>query len=141
MAHESMVHALKEIARVLVPGGYLIDLRPFTKTRAVDVLADGGSFPAGYIDYSHEFADDLAANAAVEQVTAEGIFAREEDDSFNLFFYWDTAPGFVTHVEEVSSGVLPPETATQVEALMTQYGPNARIRADLNMIITRYRKL
>lgn len=136
-----MVHALKEIVRVLVPGGNLIDLRPFNETVPVDVITGDESYYAGIIDGSHEHPDDLAANAAIKQVTVEGLFAREASDSFDLFSYWDSAANLKTWMDERSSSILPPETLAEAGRLMTMHGPNARIRNHLNMIIARYRKL
>ncbi|MCA9910725.1 MAG: hypothetical protein KC519_18845, partial [Anaerolineae bacterium] len=89
-----MVHALNEIWRVLVPGGALTDLRPFGARWPVEIVSRAEVWPAGLVDGSLSFPDDLAANAAIEHVVATGLFTREQSGSFKLFTYWDTVAEF-----------------------------------------------
>jgi hypothetical protein len=135
-----MVHALHEMQRILVPGGYLIDLRPFIEKPPLEIVSDGKIIPAGFVDTTDGYLDDLAANDAIDQVTEAGIFIREQDESFNVYQYWDSFTEFTTYMDERSSIVLPPETRALAAELVKNCAPDARMRTCRPMIITRYRK-
>jgi hypothetical protein len=135
-----MVHALNEIRRVLTSGGYLIDLRPFIAKPPVEIISGDKIIPAGFIDDSHDFPDYLAANDAVEYMTANGLFSNEQSDTFVLYTYWDTITEFKTYMDTATTSILPSETLATVEQLLSRLGSTARIRERLNMTITRYRK-
>ena len=136
-----MVHALNEIWRVLVPGGILTDLRPFGDHWPVEIVSRAEVWPAGLVDGSLSFPDDLAANAAIEHVVATGLFTREQSGSFKLFTYWDTVAEFEAYMDARSSAILPPETLAELTRLQARHGPDARVRTCHSMIIARYRKL
>jgi len=135
-----MVHALNEIRRVLTSGGYLIDLRPFIAKPPVEIISGDKIIPAGFVDDSHDFPDYLAANDAVEYMTANGLFSNEQSDTFVLYTYWDTITEFKTYMDTDTTSILPSETLATVEQLLSRLGSTARIRERLNMTITRYRK-
>jgi hypothetical protein len=135
-----MVHALKEIRRVLTYGGYLIDLRPFVAKPPIEIVSGDKIIPAGFVDDSHDFPDYLAANDAVAYMTANGLFSHEQSDTFDLYTYWDTMAEFKTYMDTGTTSILPSETLATVEQLLSRLGSTARIRERLNMTITRYRK-
>ena len=135
-----MVHALNEIRRVLTSGGYLIDLRPFIAKPPVEIISGDKIIPAGFVDDSHDFPDYLAANDAVEYMTANGLFSNEQSDTFVLYTYWDTIIEFKTYMDTGTTSILPAETLATVGQLLSRLGSSARIRERLNMTITRYRK-
>lgn len=135
-----MVHALQQIHRVLIPDGFLIDLRPFIATSPVDIVSGDEVLAAGVIDNSAGFPDDLAANDAIEHILETGLFRREERDDFDFYTYWNALADFVDYMENRSTAFLPAETRNQLEMLLPQYGRDARIRRQQNMIIARYRK-
>lgn len=136
-----MVHALNEIWRVLVPGGTLTDLRPFGARWPVEIVSGPEVWPAGLVDGSQDFPDDLAANAAIKHVAAAGLYSRERSDSFVLLTYWDTAAEYKTYLDARSHAILPPETLAELTRLQAQHGPDTRVRTRQTMIIARYRKL
>lgn len=135
-----MVHALSEIRRVLTPGGYLIDLRPYIPMPPIEIISGDEIFPAGFFDDSHDIPDYLAANAAVEHMTANGLFSREQSGIFELYTYWDTITELKTYMDTGATSILPPETLATIEQLLSRLGPTARIRERLYMTIARYRK-
>jgi len=45
-----MVHALKQMWRVMTPSGALLDLRPFGDHYALAVVANSEATPAGEVD-------------------------------------------------------------------------------------------
>jgi len=135
-----MVHALNEIRRVLTSGGYLIDLRPFSAKPPVEIVSGDKIIPAGYVDDSHDFPDYLAANDAVEHMTTNGLFSREQSDTFELYTYWDTISEFETYMDTGTTSILPSETLATVKQVLSRLDSTARIRERLNMTIARYRK-
>ena len=135
-----MVHALHEIQRVLIPGGYLIDLRPFIEKPPLEIVSNDEIIPAGFVDTADGYLDDLAANEAMKQVEETGVFIREEAESFKLYQYWDSFTEFTTYMDEKSAMILPPETRALATELVKNRAPDARMRICRPMIIARYRK-
>jgi len=136
-----MVHALNQIWRTLVPGGLLLDLRPYSNMRPLEVGSGARYSVAGPVDDSLGLIDDIPASAAIAQAAREGWFELERSDSFELLSYWDSLGEMIDYVAENWSDWMsfPPDTlerARQLEAAIDY--PRVRIR--LNMIIGRYRK-
>ncbi len=136
-----MVHALREIWRVLMPGGLLLDLRPFSASWPVEVVAGEQVMRAGALDDSLALTEDMAANRAMEQVVDEGWYACERTGSFTCDWYWDTLDELKAHVEERWSPiVLPDSVYAQGQRFAARVeGVSARVR--VHMVIGRYRKL
>jgi hypothetical protein len=134
-----MVHALREIWRVLVPGGLLLDLRPFCASWPVEVVIGERVVRVGVVDDTLALTDDLAANRSIALAASDGWYTRERDDSFGYDWYWDSVEEMKTHVEERWSPITIPDLAyRRAERLMATDG--ARVRVRLHMIIARYRK-
>ena len=57
-----MIHALKEVWRVLVPRGWLLDVRPFSAKATLEVVAGTQVWLAGRVDESAGLPDNPAAN-------------------------------------------------------------------------------
>lgn len=138
-----MVRALKEIWRALKPGGALFDLRPFGETYPLAVVAEGEATPAGDVDASGGYAQDLAASESVAQVTNEGWFVHERQGAFECFSYWDSADEMQAYVEENWAGeaVVPEAVMAEARRLEARAGAGAKMRIRLPMIIGRYRKV
>ncbi len=91
MQHEGMVHALSEIRRVLVPNGILIDLRPMSEGRLVEVFSAREMRETGYATVlPRELDDNIAANQAMATVESKGWFMRESEEFFPIHYVWDT---------------------------------------------------
>ena len=85
MEHEGMVHALKEIHRLLKPAGTLIEIHPSLEgPPLVEVWSNGGrSFSEE--DPGFDYAGDLRqAEAAVASVVERGMFLLEDRRRFEL---------------------------------------------------------
>jgi hypothetical protein len=132
-----MVHALTEIWRVLVPAGFLIDLRPFQAKPPLEYVADEEVTPVGFIDSTAGVPDDHAANAAITHMTGAGLFSLELDDSFELRTYWDSSAEFLTYMDNRTSSTLPPAVRS---FLAPGFPDNTILRSRHHMIIARYRK-
>jgi SAM-dependent methyltransferase len=79
-----MVHALGEIHRVLAPGGVLVDARPDSRLPAYAEREKPRGFePLGVVDTAKlEKTNDLAADAAIERVLQDRLFATRRKGRF-----------------------------------------------------------
>ena len=136
-----MVHALKEIWRVLAPGGYLIDLRPHSGKSPVEVVGAGWAVLAGLVDESLDSPDEIAANESMTYVIHKGWFVHDREESFKFALYWDTPDEMKAYTEEKwTHSYVPAEVLTEVRRLMANNDKEASVRIRQNMIISRYRK-
>jgi hypothetical protein len=133
-----MVHALKEIWRVLVPGGLLLDLRPLCTSWPVEVVTGERVMRAGALDDSLALSDDLAANRAIAHVVSERWFTREREGSFTYDWYWDTLEELKEHVEELWYPIVVPDSVYAQGERLIRGGRVARVR--VQMMVASYRK-
>ena len=86
-----MVHALREIRRVLVPNGILIDLRPVLDCWPIEVVSARAVRETGRLqDFPVGLADDEAANREMASAEQKGWFVREQEETFPYFYFWDS---------------------------------------------------
>ena len=136
-----MVHALKEIHRVLKPNGTLIDLRPNLGNRPIEVVLSNATLRAGEIDTSASAPDSHASNAAIKQVVADGLFKLEYDEEFEYIADLDTVADLHEYSKTLKQNILSEATVAQVEALISDETDDFSIRIRRSMIIARYRRL
>ena len=79
-----MVHALREVHRVLVPGGTLIDARPDSRVAAYAERRTRRGFQRfGVVNTSRrELPNDRASDRAIAQAVRAGIFKRRRRGRF-----------------------------------------------------------
>jgi len=137
-----MVHALKEIWRVLVPRGWLLDVRPLSANAPLEVVAGAQVWRAGPVDESAGLPDDHAANESLQTIVREGWFIREHQACFDYAWYWDTLDELQTHIAEKWSNSmrLPDAVGAEAARLQAAGGTGARVRLQLTLTIARYRK-
>lgn len=136
-----MGHALQESWRVLVPEGYMIDLRPLASSSPVEVMIETQICLAGRIDDSRDQLDDLAAASTLAQLVNEGWFVCEQTQQFPYIVYWDNPEEMSQYIEQKrSSLVLPPVVLAEACRLLAN-SPGAKLRIPFIMEIARYRKL
>ena len=138
-----MVHALDEVRRVLAPGGVVVDLRPLLDRWPAEVAWAGGFEEAGRAtDLSEPLSDDAAANAAMEALATSGGFEREGQETFPLFYYWDTPNEMREYLDEQWDDVIHIEDAVwrEIGATWARASGDARVRLRVKMMITRLRK-
>jgi hypothetical protein len=136
-----MVHALKEIWRALVPGGILLDLRPFHVPWPLEVVASNRVTGVGTVNDSASVPDDLAAKAALEQMVREGWFAQGQVKSFDFAWYWDSTSELKAYYENRSPPVhISQAVLEQAQRLLHENGGSAQVRIRIHLTLTRYGK-
>jgi hypothetical protein len=138
-----MVHALREIWRVLIPGGYLIDVRPRPTNWPLEVVALGQVMLVGKVDNAPFVPDDSAAEKAMTQTVREGLFSVEHQATFDCASYWDTLDDMLTYYEESENPPLtiPDDILTAAHALTAPSNQQSRVRIRVGMHLSRYRKV
>jgi SAM-dependent methyltransferase len=139
-----MVHALKEIHRVLAPEGILIDLRPLTGDWPMEVASQREVKEAGRVsDMPVGLADDQAANDSIAQAAKGNWFVREQGEFFPFFYYWDSPNEMQEYIESEWVDFLTVEEAVwkNIRSLWAVADADARLRVRLKMMITRWKKL
>ena len=139
-----MVHALREICRVLIERGIVIDLRPLTGSWPVEVVSRGRRHAAGYVTGVAEgIADDTAANEAMAKAAGEGLLRRERHELFDFCYYWNSPGEMQEYIDEEWADFVKvdADTATAVRRLWAVAEADARVSVRLTMLITRWIKL
>src|SRR5574341_56289 len=137
-----MVHALKDIWRVLAPDSLLLDLRPLSGAWPVEVVSAGGVTVTGHVDESADVADDRAADAALATVAQAGLFARERDGGFDFRWYWDSLDEAQAYIaEKWTEARVSEELLAKTRRQMARAGEGARVRASAQVVISRWRRL
>jgi hypothetical protein len=136
-----MVHALKEIWRVLAPHGWLLDVRPLAANAPLEIVAGSQVWRAGRVDEAGGLGDDHAANEAVRTVVRDGWFVCERQKRFEYAWYWDTLDELQTHIAErwSNSVKMPAAVGAEATRLLATAGTGARVRLRLTLTIARYR--
>jgi hypothetical protein len=106
MSREGMVHALKQIRRVLKPDGVLADLRPdrFSdpdepqpRLPSVCWASGGRELPAGVLEKATEnLRRHRTATRELHQAIREGLFVLESTETYPFRFHFRTQEIFET---------------------------------------------
>lgn len=139
--HEGMVHALRAIHRILKPNGTLIDLRPDIGNRSIWVELSYATLKAGEVDSSDTESDRLAADEAIQQAVADGLFTFEYDATFDIIADLDTVDDLRDYKTTLNRSILSETVIAEVEQLIVDEDDDYSIRIPRPMIIASYRKL
>jgi SAM-dependent methyltransferase len=137
-----MVHALKEIHRVLAPGGILIDLRPFADSSPVEVASDSQTHLAGHLDQLPEdIANDEAANQAIAKAAEQGRLTLERMEFFQFSYEWDSPEEMQAYIEDEWSDfvTIPEDLWRNVRSLWVAAEGGGHLRVRRKMLIARWR--
>lgn len=143
MKHESMVHALDEIRRILKPNGILIDLRPLEDSWSVEVISSAGWQVSGRLsDQAVGLADDEAANQAMREVQSRGWFLQKKSGEFPFFYYWDTPSAMKEYIDEEWADFekLDDDLYQKVKSMWAVANADARARVRVKMHIAAWEK-
>ncbi len=139
-----MVHALAEIRRVLAPDGILLDLRPIAANWPIEVVSRRERMPAGRVtDLPEDLQNDEAANQFLAAAAERGWYRREKERSFPYSYYWDSPEQMLEFVKEewADFASLDEDALRRLRSLWAVADADARVRVQLNMLITRWRRL
>ena len=137
------MHALEEIWRVLMANGQLLDMRPISKERPLDVMTNQGVKKAGVVDVSGRIPNDEAADNALSSVLKRGMFLNSRKHRFDHGYYWDTIEQMESYIEERwgNFAVLPEAVIENAKRIAVQHGGEPlRFRVRARMQLVRYRK-
>jgi hypothetical protein len=143
MEHESMVHALDEIRRVLKPNGVLIDLRPVEANWSVEVVSSAGWQAAGRLsDLPVALEDDEAAFHAMREAASRDWYVKKNEKEFGFFYYWDTPSEMKQFMDEEWEDFEKMEDHVYQKAgsMWASANADARLRVRVNMLITLWEK-
>jgi hypothetical protein len=138
-----MVHALREIHRALAPDGILIDLRPLDDRWPVEVASRRETRQVGrLLDLEHALAGDNAANRAMDRVEREGLFERQEQEFFPLYYSWDSPGEMQEYIQEEweEYNSLDEPTLQAVRSAWAVADGDSRVRIRVKMLIARWGK-
>jgi hypothetical protein len=138
-----MVHALREIWRVLIPGGNLIDVRPRPTNWPLEVVAPGQILLAGRVDNAPFVPDDSAAEKSMEQTVHEGLFSIDHQATFDCASYWNALEDMLTYYEETEnpSLTIPDAVLAAARAFTAASNQQSRVRIRAGMHLARYQKI
>jgi hypothetical protein len=139
-----MVHALDEIRRVLVEEGILIDLRPLGNHWRVEVFSARETRQTGTMtDLPAGLEDDNAANQAMAEGERQGRFLREKEKLFPIHYIWDTPSEMEEWIDTEWEGFvgMGDETRRATRSAWALGGADSRVRVEVKVLITRWRKL
>ena len=140
-----MVHALREIWRVLIPGGMLLDLRPRPQSRPIEVIRGRDVRAVETLAASEGFiADERASDAALRQVVDGGWFVPEGKTEFEFSYYWDSVEEMKGFMEANwrRRGVMSSRPAWEAaRRALTAQGQGARLRCRERITLVTYQRL
>jgi hypothetical protein len=140
----SMVHALHEIHRVLVPNGILIDIRPLGERWQVEVASTNSFKETGRLtDLPEQINGDRAANEAIQEAAGRAWFVREREEFFPLFYSWDTPSEMEEFVKEdwADFVALSEEAKQATRSTWALSDADSRVRVRVKILLSRWKKL
>jgi len=139
-----MVHALDEIRSILIPDGILIDLRPLANRWRVEVFSARETCQTGAVtDLPLGLEDDAAANQAMSEGEHRRWFLRESEELFSIYYVWDRASEMEEWIDTEWEGFigLGEETRRATRSAWALGDADSRVRVEVKVLITRWRKL
>ena len=138
-----MVHALREIRRVLLPNGILLDLRPILSNWPVEIFSGRETRQTGRIQgLPLGLADDEAANRSITRAEEEGWFVREAEAFFLYYYSWDSPSEMEEWIAEEWQDFiqLDKESKQATRSAWALGDADSRVRIGVKMLITRWKK-
>lgn len=128
---------------MLTRDGTLIDLRPLAGNWPVEVVSADAANEVGRVtDLPQGLEDDAAANRTMARAADDGWFSREKEETFPLYYYWDSPKDLEDYVEENWSEfiAIDQDVYKRLRSAWALADADARVRVRANMLITRWRK-
>lgn len=137
-----MVHALAEIRRVLVPDGFMIDIRPLLDRWQVEVSSMRETVQTGRVqDFPIGLADDEAANRAVAHASENRWFSGGQQNFFSYCYSWDTPGEMEEWIDAEWEGfvALDEETKRATRSAWALGDADAQVRLQVKISIARWK--
>src|SRR5207248_8841488 len=116
------VHALGEIARVLMPGGRMVEFRPVGPGWPLEVVAGDRIRHAGLAKRKPDIRGDAACETALDEAIRRGWLRFERATTFEFAETWRS-------LDEVQGPVVLSDAVTsKARQLLASGGPAARMR-------------
>jgi len=131
-----MVHALKDVWRVLVDDGTLLDLRPLPAEYCLELVTPDAAIPIGKTDTTARAQDDAAADAAVRLMVDEGLFALRRRVEFDVDILWDTVGDLERFIAKRTTRVSPSYAELERAYQKASVGSNAPPQLRTNRRLT-----
>jgi hypothetical protein len=109
----------------------------------VEVLTSRGAQPVGRVtDLPQGLADDAAANAAMAKGESTGLFQRRDEDTFPLYYTWDSPREMQEYIAEEWTDFAGLEESAwpQIRSAWAVADADARVGIRARMLITRWIK-
>jgi hypothetical protein len=138
-----MVHTLEEIRRILVPSGFLIDIRPLADQWPVQVVSARGLEETGHVsDLPDQTNADVSSNEAMREVESRGWFLREQEEFFPFFYLWDSPREMEEFIatEWTDFAALSEAVKQATRSAWALADADAAVRVSVKMLITRWKK-
>lgn len=134
-----MVHALKDIWRVLKNDAVLIDLRPIPTAQSIDILRGNELIESYHFDDSYRIENDKAANSAIATVR-DTHFRLEHSHPFPFKKIFDNLDELIEEGQSKSPPITLNQASMQPLRLASkQY--DIRFQHRYDMLLNRYRKI
>ena len=139
-----MVHALKEVHRLLKPSGFLIDIHPVAEHSSVEVHQNGKIDLVGHLKVHQWCIDFQEADNALTEIIQRGIFTVEQKGNFDTLTYYESATEMGTAFKEsihkfVREGEPVDEELSQVEMLAARTEDLMRAAGSGAVLVSRER--
>ncbi len=121
----------------------MIDVRPLLEQWPVEVSSLTGHVEAGRVtDLAEPLADDVAANAGMQEAVSLGTFSEQVQQAIPFYYYWDTPKEMESYIADNWSDVVEVHEHVwrSLRSSWASAGPDARVRLRMKLLITRYRK-
>jgi hypothetical protein len=139
-----MVHALKEIQRVLRRDSILIDLRPLTGQWPIEVASKREVKVAGHVnDLPVGLEDDRAANESMAKAASLDLFVKQREEFFPFFYYWDSPNEMKDYIDEDWADFVgvDEDTWKNIRSAWAVADADARLRVRVRMTIAYWKKI
>lgn len=134
-----MVHALKEIWRVLKPDGILLDLRPLHYNVTIDLVYEDDSELIHVYGDEWRMANDKAADDAIATVKQENLFKFEDNAPFEYVKYYDSCQEMLDYDAQRNPPIYHPDDVIQ-QLKIADTRPGVILRTGTGMHLTGYRR-
>ena len=133
-----MVDALKQIHRLLRPGGRLVDIHPTDDTHQVLVQLGQSRHLAGWLREANDYLEYRQATEAIDEAVDRGWFELDRRREFFYEYHADSIASLKEYLaEHWRDAIVDDRVAASVEELMRSLEPDQMCILRVPVIITR----